>query len=190
MKTLPGLLFRGCLIIAASFAISPLLTSCGNELKADDASELNAGSVDRTTRFLIDAAEINLEEIELGKLAQTNSFMDPVQEMGKMMQVEHTESMRDLKSLAATKDIDIPTAISVNGEAARKSLSEKSGVDFDKDYCNHMVKGHKQAISIFEKASIEITDPEIQSWARSMIPVLQVQLDHAIACEKACEKNM
>ena len=152
-----------------------------NDAKFDNKKEDDAG-------FLVAAAGINLEEIQLGQLAQKISKMSDVKELGKMMEDEHTKAFKDLQALAAQKQITIPSALTDAGQDANKKLINKTGKDFDKAYCDMMVNGHKDAIDKFKKASTDATDPDIRKLATSMLPALQTHLDHSIACQKKCEK--
>ena len=60
--------------------------------------------------------------------------------------------------------------------------------DFDKEYCDMMVKGHKDAIDMFEKAVNECEDSDIKSWASSMLPGLRTHLEHAMTCDDKMKK--
>lgn len=50
---------------------------------------------------------------------------------------------------------------------------------FDKEYCGKMVDEHKDAISLFEKASTNTTDTDIKAWATLTLQALRSHLDHA-----------
>jgi len=152
-----------------------------NEAKFDNAKEDDA-------KFLVSAAEINLEEIQLGKLAQSNSAHADVKELGRMMVAEHTRAQSDLQALADKKQISLPLTLTENGQEANDKLMGKKGKDFDKEYCDMTVSGHKNAINKFEKASTDASDPEVREWATSMLPALRTHLDHAIACKDKCDK--
>jgi len=171
--------------------------SCGNSSKPEDtkdiAEEHNEAKFDdkkteNDAQFLVNAAEISLMEIQLGQLASTNGMMDEVKAMGKMMENDHTKSLNELKSLAAKKSITIPATLTDDGQSSYKKISDKSGKDFDKEYCDMMVNGHKDAIDKFEKASNDATDPDIRQWASSTLPALRAHLDHAIKCQDDCKK--
>ena len=152
-----------------------------NEAKFDTrASEKDA-------QFLVNAAEINLEEIKLGQLAQQSSKMVDVKEMGKMMENAQTKSLNDLKALAMKKSITIPTSPTNDAEDAYKKLTDKD-TKFDKDYSDMMVKGHKDAIEIFQKAATDATDADIKQWATSVLPTLRTHLDYAMICQKKYDK--
>ncbi|MCY7409663.1 MAG: DUF4142 domain-containing protein [Chitinophagales bacterium] len=186
----------GAITASAILLITLAFTSCTNNSAQEDTKEIANDQNDAKfenpkqtdAEFLVNAAEINLEEIQLGQLAQSNGMMSEVKELGKMMQAEHSKSLTDLQALAASKQITIPTSLTNEGQDANKKLSDEKGKDFDKEYCNMMVKGHKDAIDIFEKQSTEGTDAEIKSWATGMLPALRSHLDHSLTCQKACEK--
>jgi len=181
------------------FSLAFLLgwTACNNSKPEDTkevAQEHNDAKFDENankeddSKFLVAAAEIGLAEIQLGKLAQTNSKTAEVKSLGKTMEQDHTAAMADLTGLAAKKQMTIPGSITESGQADYKSLSEKAGKDFDKAYCDMMVDGHKDAISKFEKASTDCKDSDIKAWAASMLPKLRSHLDHAMTCQKNMEK--
>jgi putative membrane protein len=184
-------------IFALMSAVTIVMTSCNNTTKNDDTKAIaeehndakyNSSDTENDADFLVAAAEINLEEIKLGQLAQNTSTSTEVKNLGKMMETAHTKSLNDLKELAAKKNITIPTTLTEKGEDAYKKLSDKSVNNFDKTYCDMMVDGHKDAISKFEKAAVECKDGDIKSWASSMLGGLRTHLDHALNCQKEFSK--
>ncbi len=185
-------LLQVTLVAAILFSLS----SCNNQKTENTqavAEESNKAKFDSTAKendaeFLVKAAEINLEEIQLGQLAQQKSKRADIKELGKMMEVQHSQCFIDLTALAHKESITIPTAPNNNVENDYKKLSNKSGTDFDTTYCNMMVNGHKKAIAMFEKESTESNNADIKQWASETLPNLGIHLDHAIACQKKCRK--
>lgn len=193
IKNLRTALIDGTLIIALAFGI----TSCGSSAKTEDTKDVaedhnEAKFEDNKTeddaQFLVNAAEINLMEIQLGELVSAKGMMSEVKELGKMMVADHTNSLKELKGMAEKKMMTIPTELTNEGKESFEKLSKKSGMDFDKDYCDMMVNGHKEAIEKFEKASANSTDPDIKEWAASSLPTLRAHLDHAMTCQTNCKK--
>ena len=184
-------------IIAASFAMTAL-TGCDNstptkvEDTKKDATDHNQAKFDHANEtdaaLLVTAAEINLKEIHLGQLAQSNSTTKEVKALGKMMQEDHEKAMKDLQMLAAKKQISLPASLTNNGQDAANQIKDKNGMVFDKTYCNMMVDGHKDAVTKYEKTSTDASDPDIKAWAVGMLPTLRMHLDHAITCQKNCAK--
>lgn len=178
-------------------AVTLFGASCSSP-KAEDTKEVamehNEAKFDSTNnekdaKFLVNVAEINLEEIKLGQLAKQMGRTEHIKELGQMMDAAHTKCMNSLAALAAAKSITIPTTATDNALKAYKDLNNKSGADFDLAYCNMMVSGHKDAIAMFEKESTESTDIDIKQWATDVLPELRTHLDHAMTCQKECEKN-
>ncbi|HKC69780.1 MAG TPA: DUF4142 domain-containing protein [Bacteroidia bacterium] len=174
-----------------------ILSSCNSHPKADDSKEKaetsneakfeNTGK-EKDAEFLVEAAEINLEEIKCGKFAEENASSADAKDLARMMVADHTKCLNDLKALAEKKSITIPTVLSAKGEDAYEKLINMAGMDFDKKYFSMMVDGHKGAISKFEKASTDCNDPDIRAWASETLPALHNHLEHAITCQHSCNK--
>lgn len=188
---------KGALLLVTFVTIILLFSSCSNNQKPEDtkdvAEEHNEAKFDnnkqeKDAQFLVNAAEINLEEIQLGQLAQQIGRTTYVKELGKMMEKSHAKSLSDLTALAKSKMITIPTSPTDDAQDAYKTLNEKSGNDFDKAYVDRMVSGHKDAIAAFEKASTDCDDTDIRNWALASLPDLRTHLDHSIDCQKKVDK--
>jgi putative membrane protein len=168
-------------------------TSCDNSAKKEDteevAEEQNEAKFDdnkeeKNADFYVDVAEMNLMEIQLGQLAASKAVTDDVKELGKKMEAEHSKSLNELKALAEKKQVTIPTTLTEDGQDVYNKMNDKTGTDFDKDYCDRMVKDHKDAIDKFEKIVNKSTDADLQQWATSTLPALRSHLDHAMTCQE------
>jgi putative membrane protein len=191
-KKIKALITDGTMMI---FAVMLTVIACNQrpEDTKDTAEEHNEAkfddkSTEKDAQFLVEAAAINLNEIQLGQLAGTNATMQEVKDLGKMMEDEHNKKLEELKALAAKKTVTIPVSATEQGQDDYKKLSEKTGNDFDKEFCDMMVKGHKDAIDKFEKASSECNDAEIKEWATATLPALRNHLDHALTCQEKMKK--
>ncbi len=192
MKNFKANVLHATLMIVAILGAS----SCTNN-KSKDTKEVAQGqneqkyersNTEKDAQFLVNAAEISLEEISLGQMAQQKGNTSHVRDLGKMMEDQHTKSLADLTELAKTKNISLPTSQTENGQVAYETLNKKSGNDFGRVYSSMMVSGHKDAIVLFEKASIECTDLDIKVWATTTLPVLRTHLEQSLECQKLCEK--
>jgi len=187
---------KNLLFLTPMLALVFMLTSCENSPKVEDpkkvAEDHNDAKFKATNesdaQFLVNAAEIHLEEIKLGELAQTSGTMLEVKKLGEMMKTDHAKSLKDLQGLAAQKQVTLPMAITEDGQTSYNKLMDKKGVAFDKAYSEMSVSGHKSAIEKFDKASTTVTDPDIKAWASSMLPTLRAHLDASMTCQKNCEK--
>lgn len=184
--------FQAIMIIALIINTSSCTNNKSKDTK-DISEEHNEAKFNKTenetdAQFLVNAAEINMEEISLGQLAQQKGNMNRVKELGKMMEDAHTKSMAELTAMARKKNISLPTSQTESGNDAYEKLNKKSGDDFGKEYSSMMVNGHKKAIELFEKAVTDCTDPDIKAWAKATLPTLRTHLDKAMTCQQECYK--
>jgi len=192
------ILLAGKLILGAGLIII-FLNSCKNETKqedpkevAEDANEAKFDSIDSKeddSEFLVDQAEVNLAEIEIGKLAQTKGVNPEVKKFGKMLVDDHTKAASEVSALAKTKNFTLPTSLTEEGQDEYKKLNEKSGADFDKKFADMMIDGHEKAIKKLEKASKDAKDPDVRTWASNNIAGLTAHLEHAKMLKQNLDKK-
>lgn len=170
--------------------------SCNNGAKAgnendinaeNNGAKLNSGADVNDAVFLLNAAEINLMQIDLGHLAQQNGMITDVKELGKQMENFYNSSFKYLIALTANKFVTFPITTR-NAINVYNSLSKQTGSDFDKAYCDIMIKNHEYAIAEFEEAAIESGDAAVRQWAKSMLADLRIQLSNAVACQMKCRE--
>ena len=175
------------------------LNSCKNENKPEDTKEVaedqneakfdTIDSKEDDSEFLVDATEINLAEIEIGKLAQTKSTNAEVKKLGKMLVDEHTKLAAEVKTVADSKNFSLPTSITEDGKDVYDKLNEKTGLDFDKKFVDLTIDGHEKAIDKFNKAAENATDPEIKTWASKNVASLTAHLQHAKQLKQDLDKK-
>jgi putative membrane protein len=127
--------------------------------------------------FLTDAIQINLAEIALGDLAQKNGDSDDVKAFGKMLVDDHTASNQKVMSLAQANGVTPPNEPKPADNESQQHLAKLSGPEFDREFANAMVKGHKEAIGKFEAASKG--DDDVAKFAQETLPTLQKHLEQA-----------
>lgn len=189
---------KGTMISSLFIACILVFTSCGYDQRVEDNTELAAdqneakfddNEMEDDAQFLVDAAEINLEQIQLAQLAQQNGSTEEIRELGKKIESVHTKSLNDLNALADSKTITVPSSTSHDAQEDYRKLNEKTGKDFDKAYADMMVNEHKDAIDAFEDASTESNDTEIKNWASNTLPELRSSLAKSEECQKNCDKE-
>jgi putative membrane protein len=129
--------------------------------------------------FLVEAASGGLMEVELGQLAKTNASSPKVKEFGQQMVTDHSKANDELKALAASKNITIPTAPGEKHQKHIDDLKSKKGADFDKAYMSMMVDDHKEDVSKFDDEANKGKDAEIKSFASRTVPTLRHHLEMA-----------
>lgn len=192
------ILLAGKAILGAGLIII-FLNSCKNETKQEDPKEVaedtNEAKFDSIadkkddSEYLVDIAEVNLAEIEIGKLVQQKSTNPEVKKFGKMLVDEHTKSASEVSALAKTKNFTLPTSLTEDGQEEYKKLNEKSGLDFDKKFADMMIDGHEKAIEELQKATKDAKDQDIKLWASNNIAPLTAHLEHAKLLKQELDKK-
>lgn len=159
--------------------------SCGSGQKdsAEVAEDQNEETVDNNkeddAEFAVEAADAGMLEVQLGTLALTKASSPQVKQYAQMMVDDHSKANEELKALAQTKNITLPTTLSNESQRIYDNFNEKTGNGFDKDYIDQMVKDHRDVIDEFEDEAKEGNDPEIKSWASAKLVALQNHLQEA-----------
>lgn len=184
-------IFGKTLLSLAVLTLSFGTTSCKNEPKAEDPKEVaedeNEAKFDDTKRaeedaeILVDAAEFDLQQRELGKLAQARGVSTAVKDLGKMMETHHNDSFNELSGLAKSKQISIPSAITEDGQKEYDKLSKADAKNFDKDYLDRIFKDHHEAIEDFTQDAQKTQDVEIKAYLEGKVIALK---GHHDAIEK------
>ena len=126
--------------------------------------------------FVMDAASGGMAEVELGKIAADKASNADVKKFGQRMADDHGKANDELKSLAQSKQITLPTMIDAKHKATIDRLSKLSGAAFDRAYVQEMLKDHQKDVAAFRTESKSGKDPEVKAWAGKTLPTLEEHL--------------
>ncbi|WP_206105971.1 DUF4142 domain-containing protein [Olivibacter sp. XZL3] len=150
----------------------------------DNTIEQESGASQADLDFAKEAANGGMAEVALGKLAQKKATDSKVKEFAVMMVTDHTKANDELKALASSKNIELPTVPSEDKQQAEEKLSAMSGAEFDKAYITQMVEDHKKTVALFETASTSVKDAELKSFIDKTLPTLKTHLEHSERLQK------
>src|ERR1700741_3947712 len=148
---------RKPILVAACMALT-LIVACDQredpkEVAEDHNDAKFEGDKEKDASFLVDAASLSMEELQLSELAAARATNAQVKDLANMIHMDHKKSLDELRALAMKKSVTLPTSLTADGQDHYNKLSEKTGADFDKKFCTMMTDGHKDAIQKFEDAS-------------------------------------
>ena len=135
---------------------------------------MNAGTGDQA--FVIQTAKNGMAEVELGKLASEKASNAKVKAFGQRMVTDHGKAGDELKSLAATKQITLPTMPDPEHKAVHDRLAKLSGAEFDRAYVREMVAGHRKGVDSFTMESTSGKDNDVKAWATKTLPTVREHL--------------
>lgn len=126
--------------------------------------------------FYRHAAEGGISEVQLANLALTKSQDPAVKEFAARMVKDHSKANDELRSVAASKNMKLPTKASVAEMATKAKLEVLSGSSFDKSYVKAMVKDHEEDVAEFKKEAASGQDADAKAFATTTLPTLQEHL--------------
>jgi len=135
--------------------------------------------------FVSDTAIDGMAEVELGHLAQQKAESSEVKQFAQRMIDDHGKANDELKSLASSKNITLPTSIDAKHKATHDRLEKLSGAAFDRAYMQAMVADHQNAVKMFRTQSTSAKDSDIKAFAAKTLPTLEDHLKEAQSANRA-----
>jgi putative membrane protein len=129
--------------------------------------------------FYIRAAQSDMLEIMSSNLALQKSQNEEVRRFAQMMIDDHTRTSNELKTLAASKNVTLPTTMSNKQQSAMDKLNRAAaGADFDREYMKMQVKAHEDAVKLFQRQANEdeADEADAKAFAAKTLPALQTHL--------------
>ncbi len=130
-------------------------------------------------RFVMEAARGGMAEVELGKLATQKASNSDVKSFGQMMVDDHTKANDELKSIASSKGIDVPSDLDAKAKAQKARLEKLSGDEFDRAYLRDMEKDHRKDAAEFKREANSGKDQQLKDFASKTLQTIEKHLQHA-----------
>jgi putative membrane protein len=149
-----------------------------NDDKADSTVSVMAVS-EKDSKFMVDAANAGMTEVEMGNMAQQKGMDSHVKSYAAMMVADHSKANDELRALASSKNVTLPSSVGDDMQKHMNDMREKSGRDFDKDYIDMMVSDHKKVVDDFESCANNCDDADVRGWASRTLATLRAHRDSA-----------
>lgn len=157
--------------------------------QAQDINQEREQVEDKDSKALTEAASTSMLSMELSRMAEERAVTPEVKEFASELSKEHSEVKQELEGVAQRKQIALPQDVSDDHRDKIENVSEKTGLDFDKEYIDEMISAHKDKIDDFENLSRESEDPEIREFAINTLPKLRMQLENAERVESQLQER-
>lgn len=157
----------------SSGATSSGATSSG--ATSTESSKSSGAKLSRADeRLMMQLAQANIAEINAGKLAEQKSTNDQVKSFAKKMVDDHTKALDDLKQIAASKGVTLPTEPDRQQMAMENRLSALSGEKFDAQYVDQSGnRAHRDTHRLLQRVSNRAADPDLKSYASQVMTTVE-----------------
>lgn len=133
----------------------------------------SSGHKSMDEKFVHKAATAGMAEVKLGQMAADQATNPEVRKFGQRMVDDHTRANRELMDICERKGITVGKTMDHHHADMMERMSKMSGADFDRQYMNHMVKDHDEAIDLFEREAKDGQDPDLRTFAEKILPTLR-----------------
>jgi putative membrane protein len=142
-------------------------TSAAGAIATDSAATMNRGWND--AQIVAFASAANNAEITEGNLGQTKATNPAVKAFARELVAEHRAMLDEGKAFASKHNItpdstkDEVTDLLKDSQEEVKELTEKAkGADWDKEFIDHQIDGHKKVLEKLQNAIQATNDAELK----------------------------
>lgn len=144
----------------------------------------------RDRKFIEDAANSGMFEVQVAQLAAAKATDPQVKSFASMLVDHHTAANNELVKIANARKVELPAAPKRALRRDVEKLGKKEGAEFDRDFVREIgIQAHEKDIKMFEKAREDVKDPELQAFVEKTLPVLREHLAHAQKLPQAAKKG-
>lgn len=172
------------------FGLTAFTTACSGEKDSKErAEEANSENLnkdeEKAADKLVHAYSANLFEIKAAENASMNAVTDDVKRLSAMLVEAHGKMNEDVKALAESKGVMLPSDLTEEQRKDLEKLAEKTGIDYDKAFTDKMKNKHEDALKFYEKTAEKCDDPQVKNWASATAPEVRSHLDMVLVTENA-----
>ena len=138
---------------------------------------------DSNEKFIKEAIQGNLAEVQVGQLAQEKGAIQGVRDFGAMLMKDHQMANEKATEVAQHMSIKAPDEPGLKQKAVYEKLSRLSGAQFDREFTKSMVKDHQEDIARYQKESQ--LNGAAAEYAKETLPKLHEHLKMAEELEQS-----
>jgi len=137
-----------------------------------------AWSQDRgSQKFITEAIEGNLAEVQMGQLAQKQGMSEGVRSFGQMLERDHSDANSKATAAAMAINGKVPTEPNAKQKADYARMQRLTGANFDNEFAKHMVMDHQKDIKEYQAEAKK--NDAAANYAKEALPTLQKHLETA-----------
>jgi putative membrane protein len=163
-------------VVAILGAVTWSCTPEKDSVKQAQEQNQNSAIDENISKFLTEAADARMMDIELGKLAKERGTTPEIRQYGDRMVTDQSRLLQDLRTLAASKNIALPSTLSNEKAEGLADIKDEQGVEFDKKFMRMMTQDHKRDVRAFDDAT-DFKDQDVERFASMNLSMVESHLD-------------
>jgi len=126
--------------------------------------------------FAAQACQAGSTEMEIGKLAASNTRNASVRRLAKVLAEDHGQAEKELARLFVQKGIPQEKYLAPQFQSSLDRLAQLRDQEFDRAFKQQVIQDHEKAIELFEQQSRDGADPQLKAFAERHLPQLREHL--------------
>ncbi len=157
----------------AAGALFAALAACSTTAQAPPGSNLSAGDLSSVT------AAYQLVQFDLAEcdVLKNGGATPQTLAISAKICADATHYQSALQKLAASSSLTLPNDLSYDLKSRVVVLSYHANPNINAQYLHDAIESHEDALAIFENEAATGTDPQIVSFDKGAIPIVQSNLD-------------
>jgi putative membrane protein len=139
-------------------------------------------------KFISEAMEGNLAEVQMGQLADQNGASAEVKQYGQMLVQDHGSANQKAESVAQQLGVTTPGEPSAAQKAELARMAKLQGAQFDRAFIRAMVADHEKDVRKYQAEAKRKNDPAA-AYASETLPTLQHHLQQAQQLQKTVSSS-
>lgn len=131
--------------------------------------------------FVQQAAQLNLTEIALAKLAPPKAAKSTVKNYAQRLIAAHSGAQDKLATIASTHGVTLPTAPDADNQQTITSLGGMKRARFDQAYLAATIQAHENAVTFAATEAATTSDAGLKAYAQELEQMAQQHLTAARA---------
>jgi putative membrane protein len=129
--------------------------------------------------FVQKAGEGGMAEVELSKVAASKAQAADVKKFAAQMVKDHSANNKELASIAAKENIQVPKSLDSEHAALRDKLKTMKGADFDREYMDAMRTDHQKMVDLLKSSESTVSTDDLRTFIKKTEPVVEHHLSMA-----------
>lgn len=158
-------------------------SAMNNDMAAD--TMMGAGGTAATSTMMTDDEFMKMvgtgghNEMGLSQVIMDKGVTGAAKDFADKMMADHTKAGNELKPIAESKNVMLPTEMDAEHKALKDQMQSMSGEQLAEKYAQQMVTDHQNTVNVFQSEIQNGKDAEVKAFASKTLPTIQEHLEMA-----------
>jgi putative membrane protein len=129
--------------------------------------------------FVSKAAQDNVAEIEMAKLAQKKAKSSKFRQFADIMLDDHAKAKDKLTKMASSMGWSVPKELSGEHRKLLDEMSKYDGDEFERQFISVVSQEHQKDINLYHSESEHGGNEDLKRFAAELTPILQKHFEMA-----------